>query len=301
MLGRVRRVPSETILLGTVVLWSFNFTAIRYGVTHGFEPIAYVALRWAIAAAALTAVVLVRRESLRFRRRELVLLAAAALVGVFLNQIAFSYAIDLATASTVALVFGTLPILVSLLSQLAGFERLRRQHWLATAVSFVGVALVAAGAEGSLTSSAVGILLALATTFTFAVYSVAIVPVMRVHSPLVVSTTSCLIGGSLLLLAAVPSFVTEDWGRPPKLAWGALLYSALGAIVLGNVFWSTAIRRVGAGKSALYANLQPFLGAVFAVLVLSEDLDAVQVVGGLVIASGIVIGGGARLSAAPAD
>ena len=43
-----------------------------------------------------------------------------------------------------------------------------------------------------------GILLALATTFSFAVYSVAIVPVMRVHSPLIVSTASCLIGGSLL-------------------------------------------------------------------------------------------------------
>jgi drug/metabolite transporter (DMT)-like permease len=71
--------------------------------------------------------------------------------------------------------------------------------------------------------------------------------------------------------------------------------------VLGNVFWSTAIDRVGAGRSALYANLQPFLGAVFALLVLSERLGTLQLIGGLVIASGIVLGGGTRLSAPPTD
>lgn len=301
MLARVRRVPSQSLLLATVLLWSFNFTALRYGVTHGFEPLVYVALRWAIAGVALTAVVLLRGQSLRLGRREFVLLTLASVVGVLLNQIALSYAIHLAPASTVALVFGTLPILISLMSQLAGFERLRRRHWLAAGVSFAGVALVAAGAGGGLRTSVGGILLALATTFSFAVYSVAIVPVMKRHSPLVVSADSCLIGGFLLGVAAIPWLAGQDWGSPPGLAWGALLYSSLASIVLGNVFWSTAIGRVGAGRSALYANLQPFLGAVFALLVLSEGFGTLQLIGGLVIASGIVLGGGARLSAPPAD
>jgi drug/metabolite transporter (DMT)-like permease len=301
MLARMRRLPSEGLLLATVLLWSFNFTAIRYGVTHGFEPLPYVALRWAIAGVALTLLVFVRGLPLRFGRRELSILVAATIVGVVANQIAFSYSIRLAKASTVALVFGTLPILISLMSQLAGFEKLRRRHWLATAVSFVGVALVALGASGGLEASAGGILLALVTTTSFAAYSVAIVPVMRHHSPLVVSAVSCLIGAVLLGAVSAPWLAGQAWGEPPAFAWSALLYSALAAIVLGNVFWSTAIRRVGAGRSALYANLQPFLGAVFAVLVLSEGLGALQLVGGLVIASGIVLGGGARLSAPPAD
>ena len=38
MLVRVRRLPAEVLLLGTVLLWSFNFTAVRYGVTHGVQP-----------------------------------------------------------------------------------------------------------------------------------------------------------------------------------------------------------------------------------------------------------------------
>jgi drug/metabolite transporter (DMT)-like permease len=297
----MRRLPSEGLLLATVLLWSFNFTAIRYGVTNGFEPLPYVALRWATAGAALTLVVFARGLSLRFGRRELWILVAASIVGVTVNQIAFAYSVHLAKASTVALVFGTLPILVSLMSQLAGFEQLRRRHWVATAVSFAGVALVALGAGGGLEAGSGGILLALVTTISFAAYSVAIVPVMKHHSPLVVSAMSCLIGGVVLAAVSAPWLAGQSWNEPSGLAWSALLYSALASIVLGNVFWTTAIRRVGAGRSALYANLQPFLGAVFAVLVLSEGLGVLQLVGGLVIASGIVLGGGARLSAPPAD
>jgi drug/metabolite transporter (DMT)-like permease len=39
----------------------------------------------------------------------------------------------------------------------------------------------------------------------------------------------------------------------------------------------------------LWVNLQPFIGALFAVLILSEDLVAIQIAGGVVIAISIAI------------
>jgi drug/metabolite transporter (DMT)-like permease len=240
-------------------------------------------------------------QSLWLGRRDLVIILLASVIGVVINQIAFSYSVRLATASTVALVFGTLPIFVSLMSQLAGHERLNWRHWLATSVSFTGVALVAAGSGAGLSRSIGGILLALAATLSFAAYSVTVVPVMKRHSPLLVNATSCLTGGLLLCLVAIPWLASQSWSAPPELAWGALLYSALASVVVGNLFWFTAVNRVGASRSALYANLQPFLGAVFAVFVLSESLSALQLAGGLVIASGIILGGRTRLPTPPAD
>ena len=53
--------------------------------------------------------------------------------------------------------------------------------------------------------------------------------------------------------------------------------------------------------ATLYTNLEPFLGAVFALLVLSERLHTLQLIGGLVIASGIVLGGRVKLSTPPID
>ena len=172
---------------------------------------------------------------------------------------------------------------------------------MATGVSFSGVALVAAGASGGLSASAAGIGLALVTTSTFAIYSVMVVPVMRRHSPLVVNAVTALVGAAMLAVASSTVLAHASWGKPGALAWGALLYSALISIALGNVFWFTAIERVGPGRASLFANLQPFLGALFAVLVLSESLSRSQVAGGCVIAVGIVLGRGTRLSAAPSE
>ena len=294
-------MPAQLLLLGAVLLWSFNFTAVRYGVTHGFSPLAYAPLRWGTAGLALAAVARMRGRSLRVGRRDLGILVALSAVGILSSQVSFAYALRLSPASAVALVFGTLPILISLISQASGIDRLRPRHWAASGVSFAGVGLVSLGAGGASAGSLWGMLLALAAVFSFAVYSVAIVPVMSRHTPLVVTAVTTLIGAGLLAVAAVPALVHQDWGRPGAVAWGALVYSALPAIVLGNILWFTAISRIGPGRASLYPNLQPFLGAVIALLVLSEGLGAFQIAGGVVIATGLVFGGRRPLSAPPAE
>src|SRR5262249_22886740 len=151
------------LLLGTVILWSFNYTAVRYGVTHGFAPLALGPVRWGAAGLALAAIARGRGRSLRVGRRDLLVLGAVSLVGLCLNQGGLLYSLHLAPASSVALVFGVLPILISVIAQLIGIERLRIRHWVACGVSFVGVALVAVGAGGTLSGSLGGALIALGT------------------------------------------------------------------------------------------------------------------------------------------
>jgi drug/metabolite transporter (DMT)-like permease len=51
----------------------------------------------------------------------------------------------------------------------------------------------------------------------------------------------------------------------------------------------------------LYANLQPFLGAVFALLILSESMTAIQVGGGLLIAVGILLSRGQQPALVPRE
>ena len=59
-----------------------------------------------------------------------------------------------------------------------------------------------------------------------------------------------------------------------------MAYSTFAAFLLSNIMWFKAIKLAGPNRAALYANLQPFLGAVFAVLVLSESMGALQIIGG---------------------
>ena len=291
------RLPADVLLLATVLFWSFNFTAVKYALTHGWQPLSYASVRFAIGAALFSAVTYGREQTLRVRRDDVWLLLGAAALGIWLNQLSFSYAVRLTTAATVALVFGTLPIFVALISQALRMERLRLRHWIAAAVSFSGVALVALGASSGIRGDLGGILLGLGAVVTWAGYSVAMGPLMRRYSPYRISAFVLLVGAIPLLVSAATQLAAQDWSELGGLAWAAFVYSLFFSLVFTNIMWFTAIDRVGAARSSLYANLQPFLGAVFALLVLSEEMDTLQVAGGFVIAAGILL---ARVGRPPA-
>jgi len=284
-----QRVPADVLLLITVVFWSFNFTVVKYALTHGWEPLTYSSVRFAIGALLFSGFTYAREGSLVVRRADVLLMSLAAAAGIWLNQLSFVYAVRLTTASTVALMFGTLPIFVALIAQAFGHERLTFRHWLATIVSFSGVALVAVGATGGIGSDIGGILLGLAASVTWAAYSVAMGPLMRRYSPYRISAFMLLVGSVPLLASAFEQLGRQDWSQLGALAWGAFVYSLFFSLVFTNIMWFTAIDRVGAARSALYANLQPFLGAFFALVVLSEHMGPVQVVGGVVIGAGILL------------
>ena len=167
----------------------------------------------------------------------------------------------LTTASTVALLFGTLPIFVALVSRAFGLEILSPRHWLAAAVSFGGVALVAAGAESGFVGNLGGVTLGLIASATWAAYSVAMGPLMTRYSPYRISAFVLIVGSIPLLITAAHQIITQDWADLSALAWACFIYSLFFSLVFTNIIWFTAIDRVGAARSSLYANLQPFLGA----------------------------------------
>jgi drug/metabolite transporter (DMT)-like permease len=284
------RLPPDLLLLVTVLFWSFNFVAVKYALDHGFETLAFGSLRFALAAAVFGAFTVSREGDLRIRRSDLALVVGLCGLGMAVNQLSFVGAVELTSSvATVALLFGTLPIWVALIASLFGVERLRPRHWVATLVSFGGVALVASGSSGELGGDLGGILLALVAAATWAAYSVAVGPLMRRYSPYRISAVVLIAGCVPLVAASLPDLARQDWGAITPLAWAALLYAMLLSLVVTNILWFTAIERVGAARSSLYANLQPFLGAFFAFLVLGEGLSASQLAGGAVIAAGIVL------------
>ena len=91
--------------------------------------------------------------------RGVALLAGAAIL-LFLNQIAFVYALKLTTATTVSLILGTTPVFTALISSAVGLERLSTRFWFAAVLTFAGVALVALGSGGDLSADLAGDLLA---------------------------------------------------------------------------------------------------------------------------------------------
>ncbi|HET8651056.1 MAG TPA: DMT family transporter [Gaiellaceae bacterium] len=283
-----RPTAAEVMLLVTVSIWAFNFTVTRYALTHGFQPLAYSSLRFGAAAVVVSGIAYGLERSLRLRRKHLLLLGGAAIVGIYLNQLAFSYAIHLTNASTTALVFGSLPILTAAFAHVVGVERLHRRFWFAAAISFAGVALVAAGSSGGVSGNLLGDFLAFLAAVTWGIYSVAIVPLLSRYSVWRISAVALIVGSVPALLTALPQLADQRWNLG-ALVWVAFVFAVLGPLVLTNVLWFTAIDRVGPSRATLVTNLQPFLAALFAVVLLSEELGWLQVLGGAAIGAALLI------------
>ncbi|HXY80789.1 MAG TPA: DMT family transporter [Gaiellaceae bacterium] len=284
----MRRVtPVDGMLLGTVLLWALNITVTKYVLTHGWSPLSYGTIRYFAAISLFWAFTYHRERSFRIARSDLRLVLIAATM-IFLNQLCFVYGLKLAHASTVALLLGATPVFIGLISLALGLEQLSRAFWIGAGITFAGVALIAAAAGEGLSAGLKGDLLAIGTAFTWACYTVTIAPLMRRYSPFRISALVLAIGWVPLALASIPQLASQEFSFGWK-TWLGFGYAVIGPLFLTNILWFTAIDRVGPSRAALFGNLQPFFAVFFALILLSETLHSLEIVGGILIFAGILL------------
>jgi drug/metabolite transporter (DMT)-like permease len=280
------------MLLTTVLLWALNLSVTKVILDEGMAPLSYATVRYGLAAAIFVSLALAVEGTLRIAREHLWLVALAA-VTLWVNQLCFVFALDLTAASTVGILLGAIPVFTGLFGLALGTERASRRFWTAAVVSFAGVTLVAIGAAGQVSASVTGIVLGIATAATWAAYSVTFAPLTKSYSVTRLSAVVLPCTWLLIALAGLPQTRDQDWSLGWEI-WGLLLFATIGPLVLTNVLWFRSIRRVGANRATLVANLEPFVAAVLAVVLLSEPLGVLQVLGGVLIAAGIVVSRRAR-------
>jgi drug/metabolite transporter (DMT)-like permease len=275
----------DAMLLGTVLLWALNITVTKYMFEQGWRPLAYATIRY-FAAISLFWVFTYRRErSFRIARQDVPLVLLAALM-IFANQVCFVYGVKLAHASTVALLLGATPIFIGLITLALGLETLPAAFWIGAAITFAGVALVAAGSGNGVGSSLAGDGLALLTALTWAGYTVSIAPLMRRYSPYRISAVVLAAGWVPLAILGASQVHAQEFSFGWKV-WLGFAYAVVGPLFLTNILWFTSIDRVGPSRASLFSNLQPFFAVFFALIILGESLRGLELAGGVLIFAGI--------------
>ena len=283
----MRRATSvEVMLLSAICLWSLNLTVTRYVLTHGFRPLSYATVRYALAALVFIGITLAAERSLRIARPDILAVAAAAAV-LWVNQIGFVYSLKTTSASVVALVLGATPIFAAVFGLALRTERLPRRFWAGAWLSLVGVGLVAVGAGGELRGDLGGIVLAIVTAATWAVYSMLITPLMRRYSPSRISALVLALSWVPIALCGIGQTRDQSW-ELGWTVWVLVVLATVGPLVVTNVLWFRSLDRIGPSRAMLATNLQPFVAAVFAVVLLGEQIDAIQIAGGILIGVGIL-------------
>lgn len=280
-------VPADGLLVILVVTWSLNIVISRYLLVNGFEPLVYSALRYLCSSTILVAYVRARHGPMLKAGSGSMWGIGAAVLLFTVNQVAFVYALTWADASVVAFMFGAGPIVTGIMTWAVGAERISWRFAIAAVVSLAGVGLIAlsAGAEGD--TAAKGVVAAVVMLLTWCAYTVLAAWMMRTRSSLQITAQAFLGSAAVIGLLAIPHLGEQDWSLPLEL-W-LLLGFTIGSLIVTNMLYLRSTRHLGAAHTALFANLQPFVAVLLAVLLLSEALTPLDLIGGALIAVGITL------------
>jgi len=277
----------DLLALLSISIWSLNVIVVKVAI-RDVPPLLYTAARFLAGGVLLAGVLRLRGRLVRVQRRDLAALAVAGLFGIAANQVAFTLALQHTTAVDVSLILGATPLLVAGWQAWRMRERIGRRAWLGLSAGAGGLAMVVLGGGGSHGALA-GDLLALSAAALFTLYLDRLVRLLPRYPALPLSAWVTLLGAAELIPFGAGEGVLDHPHWTPAV-FGLAAYSAVLAVAVANAAYYSGIQRLGATRAALYAYLQPFLGAVFAVLILGETLHAVQLAGGVVIVLGVLGG-----------
>jgi len=291
-------------------LFALNGSVSKTVLESGMSSLRLVELRSLGAALCLmAAVALTRPRSLRIAPRELGFLVVAGVVGIGLVQWFYFVAIGRLPVGIALLLEYLAPVLVVVWVRFVRGEAVRRRLWAALVLAISGLVVVAEAWEG-LQLDGVGVLAGLAAAVSLATLYLTSERGLGTRDPL--SLAAWTFTAAAVFWSVLQPWWTFPWadltravalpGPLPDADVRAYLLVSW-VVVLGTVvpygLILLAIRSLGSARTGLLGMAEPVLAALVAWVVLGEVLSSVQLVGGAVVLTGIVLAETARKTHPP--
>ena len=301
---RVHPARGYALYLTAAVLFGINGTVSKVLLQSVGDAARVSQLRVTAAFLILLVVVaLTNRRALRLRRSEFGPIAAYGVLGVAMTQWLYFVAIERMPIGIALLIEFTAPIMVVLWVRFGWHRPVRNTIWIGLALALAGLAMVAEIWTGS-TLNALGVGAAFGAAASLAVYYLLGETAGRHRDP--VSLTMWGFAGAALLWAVVLPWWSFPWealrgsaqpfgpDSPQVPLWLLATFMVVAGTILSFGLVLAAIRHIGAAGASIIGMTEPLIASLVAWIVLDEVLSAVQIVGGAVILSGVVVAERAR-------
>lgn len=280
---------TDALLVLMAAIWAVNYSVAKFG-TRTVPPLAYNAVRIVMAVVALLVIGWVGSHE-RPTRQDLAALLGIGVLGHGLYQICFIEGLARSRAGTVALMLAASPAFVAIVGRIFRIERIGTRGWTGIALQLVGIAFVVFGSVTHVSSgdSLLGSSLLVAGSLCWAFFATLIKPYTERMSGINVGAYSQAGGAVIVALVGIPSIVATNWGAVPAPIWAAIVYSGIGALVIGNLIWYYGVSKIGPTRVSMFSNLQPLVALTVAWIVLGEVPTIWQGLGAASIMTGLVV------------
>lgn len=273
-----------------ILIWGSNFSIVKVAL-RDFPDTGFNAMRLLLASAVYLAAIrrTMPQERAAVTGRDWRALTLLGLVGTFFYQFFFVMGVSRTSVANSSLIIGMSPVFISVLSSLAGHERIKPMRWFGVLLALVGLYLVVGHGLDLTGATWRGDALMIAAVSCWAVFSVAAQPLLKRHSPLIVIGYAFSIGSALNILVILPWLLRMDWGAISTQSWGLMVLSALLSLNFSYWIWYTGLKKLGSSRTSVYSYLTPIVAIVVAAIWLHEPISRNQIAGAAAIFSGLLI------------
>jgi drug/metabolite transporter (DMT)-like permease len=288
------KLKSTTFLaIIACLLWASAFAVIKIGLQYT-TPLRFAGLRFILAGLMLLPLIGSYRTVFQYIRKNVRLILLIAFLQTFVQYALFYSGLNLVPGSLGAIINGSSPLFIAFTAHfLMPDDRLTIPKLGIIFMGIAGIALVSlSNVSGKETSNLIfiGIVMLFLTNINAGFTNVIIARDAKHIPPLVLSSTSLIIGGVLLFLVSLPvegfAFEIPPLNYYLSIIWLSFLSAAAYSI------WNLLLQRQGVKVSALnfWKFIIPVFGAILSwLLIPDESPDMVSIAGITITAIALVL------------
>lgn len=275
------------LLVLVTVIWGLKPVVIKIGFMY-MSAIQYNVFRMLFAAVGGWVTVLVMGDIQPLEKKDYKLLILISIVGFFVFQWFYGLGIGKTTSGNASIIMGTVPLIVLVMNHIFKIKRMSKIKVVGVLVSIVGLSLtLASGGEvGQLKDNLIGMGYILISAVGYSIYMVFSKTLTVKYSPRQITVYAITITSVLIIVFSKFDIYLRGLNI---ISVATLLYTGVVAMFIGNFIWTWAIKRTSSGNVAIFNNLTPVFSTMFGYFLLNEKISVLQVVGALIIFSGLYI------------
>ena len=278
--------------LGVCAIWGETFVSTKILLGEGLMPSDIFFYRFLLGYVCIWAFSYKRLWADNWQDE--LLLLVLGIMGGSLYFLTENMALMFSTASNVAILVGSTPLITAVLMALFyKDERMCTRQMVGSLLAFGGMALVILNGQVMLHLNPKGDILALGASLTWAFYSLIIKKLSRHYNALFITRKIFIYG----LLSILPYLWTQSplqtdltiLSKPT--VWVNLLYLGVVASMLCFVAWNWTLKQLGTVRATNIIYLQSFFTMFFSYLILDERITLMAICGTATLILGMYMAG----------
>ena len=281
-------VPIGAAIL-SMIFWSFSFVWIKI-VYEAYGPLTTVLFRLLISSGLMLAFTILSGKLQKIKPGDLKMFVLLAFFEPFLYFMGESYGLKYVSSTVASVIVATIPLFSPIAAWYFYKEKLSRTNLFGLVITFFGVSLVVLDTSFNFTASPLGVALEFFAVFGAIGYASVLKGISHRYNTFTIITYQNLIGAAFFLpfwlIFEMNDFTQVTFNA--KAFW-AIIKLAIFASTFAFILFTYSVRNMGINKSNTFINVIPICVAIFAYIILGDQLNFHQMIGIAVVISGLFL------------